>query len=152
MSGVTGGVTGTDLGFPVEYNDKLYLLFGDSRQFPPDVCEPAWCGTEAEPKAVDNPQANPEKVQRWPSTREWDSFVERSAEDIGAREKKKLDGFDSMATAPLNFDPDQCIPITFETTNVGLVFGQAITGNTIVDPLRFDGSNVAANPQDRGLC
>lgn len=33
---VDSGVTGTDLGFPVEWNQKLYFLFGDSRETPPD--------------------------------------------------------------------------------------------------------------------
>ena len=40
LSGVTDGVTGTDLGFPFEHNNRLYFLFGDSREFHPDICEP----------------------------------------------------------------------------------------------------------------
>jgi hypothetical protein len=31
------GITGTDLGFPVPWNDKLYFLFGDTRSTDPDA-------------------------------------------------------------------------------------------------------------------
>ena len=72
LGGETGGVTGTDLGFPFEYNSKLYFLFGDSREFPPDRCEPAWCGTENEPIGVLQP--TPMQVQRWRSNIEWETW------------------------------------------------------------------------------
>jgi hypothetical protein len=136
LSGVTGGITGTDLGFPFEYNRRLNFLFGDSREFPPDLCEPFLCGTESDPKSVIQP--NPEKVQRWRSQGEWDSFV-----------ALRGDGRDSTATTPLEFNPEQCIPVTFETTEVGLIFAHAITDNDIGIPFQLIGQNVAANPQDK---
>jgi hypothetical protein len=41
VSQVTGneegsGITGSDLGFPIQWNDKLHFLFGDSRDTPPN--------------------------------------------------------------------------------------------------------------------
>jgi hypothetical protein len=135
ISGVTGGVTGTDLGFSFEYDRKLYFLFGDSREFPVDRCEPFLCGTEQQPKPVSQP--NPERVQRWRSQAEWDAFV-----------ALRGDGYDSMATAPLSFDPDQCASISFETAETGQVFAHDVDGDTIKAPFRL-GVGVAANPQDK---
>jgi hypothetical protein len=136
MSGVTGGITGTDLGFPIEYKGKLYFLFGDSREFHPDLCEPGLCGTEAAPIKV--LQKNSEQLSRWRTLEEWNQFVAHRG-----------DGRDSLATASLQFDPDQCIPIRFETTEVGLIFGHEIQGDTIGDPFQLQGRNVATNPQDK---
>ena len=122
--------------FLSRYNNKLYFLFGDLRRFPPDLCEPRWCGTEDGQKALSQP--NPEKIQRWRSQREWDLFV-----------ALRGDGRESMATAPLVFDPDQCISISFETTEVGLVFAHDVAGNSIGVPFQLGGPKVAANPQDK---
>ena len=138
LSGVTGGVTGTDLGFPFEHNGRLYFLFGDSREFHPDICEPTWCGTEAMNELVHVLQPNPEKVQRWASIEQWDEFVRRSGGE----------GRDSIATAPLDFDPDDGVPVRFETTKVGLVSVHGVVGDTVGDALQLGGPEVAANPQD----
>jgi hypothetical protein len=50
LSGVGAGVTGSDLGYPFEHGDRLYFLFGDTREIDADLCEPALCGTNPEPK------------------------------------------------------------------------------------------------------
>jgi hypothetical protein len=136
LGGETGGVTGTDLGFPFEYNRKLYFLFGDSREFPPDRCEPAWCGTENEP--IDVLQPDPNKVQRWRSNIEW-----------GTWERIRGEGSDSMATAPLTFDPEHCIPLKFEAVGDNSVFAHEVVGNTIAPAFQLGGPNVAGNPQDK---
>ncbi len=135
-TGVTGGVTGTDLGFSFEYNGALRFLFGDSREFHPDLCEPYLCGTQAAPIPLTQP--NPENVQLWRSQQEWDLFVDARG-----------DGYDSMATAPLDFDPDLGIPITFETNDIGLVFAHAIAETEIGNPTQFFGARVASNPGDK---
>ena len=138
LSGVTGGVTGTDLGFPFEHDNRLYFLFGDSREFHPDVCEPQWCGTEAIDQGIDVEQPNPERVQRWASIEQWNDFVLRSGGE----------GKDSIATAPLQFDPDEGIPVRFETTKVGLVSVHGVVGDMVGDAVQLNGPEVAANPQD----
>ena len=53
-----------------------------------------------------------------------------------------------MATAPLRFDPEQCIPVRFQADDGG-VFAHEITGNTVGVPLQLSGPKVAANPQDK---
>src|SRR5215470_14572922 len=136
LGGETGGVTGTDLGFPFEYNSKLYFLFGDSREFPPDRCEPAWCGTENEP--IDVLQPNPQQVQRWRSDIEWETW-----------KRIRTEGSDSMATAPLAVDPEHCIPLKFEAVGGNGVFAHEVIGNTIGAAFQFGGPAVAENPQDK---
>jgi hypothetical protein len=113
LGGATGGLRGTDLGVPFEHDGKLYLLFGDTIGYDPDLCEPAFCGTRERPQLPR--EGNP---RRWPSEDQWRAWLE-----------KGRDGADSMATAPLNFDPDHCIPITVQSDD-GRVFAHDITGNT----------------------
>src|SRR5215217_6961308 len=47
LSGITGGVTGTDIGWSFEHQGRLHFLFGDTRNFSPDLCEPGPCGVES---------------------------------------------------------------------------------------------------------
>ena len=138
QTGVTGGITGTDLGFPFEYNDKLYFLFGDSREFHPDLGEPDLVGTLEPNKKLEVCQPNPEKLQRWDTRQQWDDFVRVSGGE----------GRDSIATAPLSFDPDQGIPVRFETRRIGAVFDHAVAGNTIGLAIELTGAEVATNSQD----
>jgi hypothetical protein len=139
QSGVTGGVTGTDLGFTFESNDKLYFLFGDSREFHPDLGEPDLVGTLEPNKALAVCQPNPEKLQRWDARQQWDDFVRVSGGE----------GRDSIATAPLSFDPDQGIPVRFETRRIGAVFAHDVAANTIGLPVELTGAEVATNAQDK---
>jgi hypothetical protein len=136
LGGETGGVTGTDMGFPFEYNGKLLFLFGDSREFSPDRCEPAWCGTDNAP--VDVSQPNPERVKRWRSQVEWDTW-----------ERVRSEGSDSMASAPLSFDPEQCIPLRFKTVGDDAMFAHTMNGNTVAPAVQLSGPSVASNPEDR---
>jgi len=137
-TGITGGVTGTDLGFSFEYNGSLHFLFGDSREFHPDLCEPLFCGTQEAPIPLTQP--DPANVLLWRSQEEWDSFVHLRG-----------DGYDSMASAPLDFNPDLGIPITFETSAIGLVFTHAIGDTEIGTPTQFFGARVASNPNDKWM-
>jgi hypothetical protein len=71
-------VTGTDLGYPVEHDGRLYFYFGDTRDYDPNL----------------NPNDPTQNTQ-----------INNS--------RTHLEGADSVATAPLNFDPDNCIPLQF---------------------------------------
>jgi hypothetical protein len=55
LGGDGAGVTGSDLGYPFEHRDRLYFLFGDTRETDPHLCEPALCGTKANPKPLGVP-------------------------------------------------------------------------------------------------
>ena len=137
-SACTGGVTGTDIGFSFEFNQRLMFLFGDSREFGRDLCEPGLCGTSDAPKILTQPDVS--QVQRWHTQSDWDSFT-----------TARGDGWDSIATAPSDFDPDNCIPVRFATLNSGLVYSQQISTNGIAIPTQLTGPPVAANPQDKWL-
>jgi hypothetical protein len=39
-AGTTTKITGSDLGFPFQHGRELRLLFGDTREIDPDLCEP----------------------------------------------------------------------------------------------------------------
>jgi Domain of unknown function (DUF4185) len=93
------GITGSDLGFPFEYNGELRLLFGDTREVHPDLCEPGVCGT---PKDQIPKFGVPPGTPRVESQAEWDRLT------------RHRDGADSIAWAPLNRDPEKCLPLTFE--------------------------------------
>ncbi|MDO8478383.1 MAG: DUF4185 domain-containing protein [Candidatus Rokubacteria bacterium] len=144
-SGVTGGVTGTDLGFPFEYGDRLVMLFGDSREFDPDRCQPEFCGTEDSRAEDGQPQDNSKlsndpvlRLKRWHTWAEWGRWKENREE-----------GTDSIATAPLAFDPDQCIPASVETDERGSVYGHELSADSIGVPFRLGGPAVAARPEDK---
>ena len=135
-SGITGGVTGTDIGFSFEFNQRLMFLFGDSREFGRDLCEPGLCGPSEAPITLTQPDVS--QVQRWRTQSDWDSFTDARG-----------DGWDSIGTAPLTFDPDNCIPVSFATINSGLVYSQQISENGVAIPTQLTGAPVATNPQDK---
>lgn len=121
LSGVTGGVRGTDLGFSLEHGGKLYFFFGDTIENDPDRCEPAFCGTGANPQ---NPREGSPK--RWASDAEWQTYLATGR-----------DGADSVASAPINFDPEQCIPIAFESEGDGGFHPTQLNGQVLG---RFEGA------------
>ena len=138
-SGITGGVTGTDIGFSFEFNQRLMFLFGDSREFGRDLCEPGLCGTSDAAKTLTQPDVS--QVQRWRTRTDWDSFT-----------AARGDGWDSIATVPLTVDPDNCIPVSFATTNSGLVYSQQISANDIAIPTQLTGASVASkSPRQMGF-
>ena len=135
LTGRTGGITGTDLGFPFEYKGELVMLFGDSREFDPDRCEPAWCGTEAIKKPADDLQM---KLKRWPTDDAWNTWVAH-----------RVEGSDSIARAPLSFDPEGCIPVSFDSDERGSVYVHELSRERIEIPFRLVGEPVASRPEDR---
>lgn len=96
LSGAPSGITGSDLGYPFEARNHLYFLFGDTREVEPELCPPYICGTSTAPKA-----ALPASVKPVGSQQEWDLRT------------RGRDGADSIATTPLDIDPERCLPLTF---------------------------------------
>jgi hypothetical protein len=102
LGGQDSGVTGTDLGYPVERGDQLLFLFGDSREVDPDLCEPNVCGCSA----LHLPGVSPStKLLACGSA----VFEHSSWEDL----TRSRGGFDTIATAPARADPGQCLPLQF---------------------------------------
>jgi len=97
LSGVAAGVTGTDVGFPFEHRNRLYFLFGDTRESDPDLCAPDVCGTIASPKVSGVP-----RLQLADSQADWDSRT------------RWRNGADSIAHVPIQSDPER-FPLEFET-------------------------------------
>jgi hypothetical protein len=140
-SGVTGGVTGTDLGFPFEYRGRLVMLFGDSREFDPDRCEPAWCGTDDAPKSAVDPDG---RLKRWRTIAEWNAWTANRGPGTPSAE-----GGDSIVTSAVDFDPESCITARVETDEVGSVYAHVV-GQTAMRPaIRLEGEPVASRPQDK---
>lgn len=104
--GVKGsmGITGTDIGWSFEHAGRLVFLFGDTRDFDRDLCEPAICGTQDHPL----PALPPENVKRWPSLAAYYDWLDTHG-----------DSPESMATGPLSVDPGGCIPLRVETERDG---------------------------------
>ena len=130
LGGITGGVTGTDIGWPFEHRGSLNFLFGDTRDFNPDLCEPDICDT-TQPTV-------PDGVLRWPNRgayESWLAFHGNSAEN--------------MATAPLDFDPEQCIPLSVVTELRAGTFAHAVSSTNVEAAIQLSAPAVAASPQDR---
>src|SRR6266404_1290675 len=127
LGGETGNAMGTDIGFPFEHGGRLYFLFGDTTEHDPDRCEPELCGTGEQPKTPRD--GNP---KRWATAEAWNAWF-----------AKGRDGADSIATAPLAFDPEQCIPLRFQADDGG-VFAHEISGNNVGVPFQLSGPKVAA--------
>ena len=88
LGGVTGGVTGTDVGWPFEHGGRLNFLFGDTRDFHPDLCEPNTCGTVAPP-----PGPPPNAVLLWHDLgayEGWMRFHGNSSESMATASLAKL--------------------------------------------------------------
>ncbi len=138
LGGITGGVTGTDIGWPFEHDGRVYFLFGDTRNFSPDLCEPYPCGVvnvPPGPKPV-LPQIN--RVQRWFDDTTRNSWLAEYG-----------DGSESMASARPDFDPDNCIPLTVETEIHAGIFAHAVSSTAVGTAIKLSAAPVAANPQDR---
>src|SRR5262245_46470309 len=136
--GVTSTITGTDIGFPFEHDGFLRFLFGDSREFPPDRCEPAWCGT-ADPTDPAPPiEARPETVQRWSTSADWDAWS-----------SPRGDGWDNIASVPLSFDAEQCIPLALHTELRADVFAHPTTSISVSPAIQLAGARVASRPEDK---
>ena len=152
LTGITGGVTGTDIGFSFEFGQRLHFLFGDSREFGRDLCEPGLCGPADHPKPLNQPDTT--FVQRWRSQGDWDKFsgpnLDTSPQQYAALDPaQRGDGWDSRASAPVDFDPDHCIPLSFDISRIGVVYSQAWDGGGIASPVQWSGPPVASNLQDR---
>jgi hypothetical protein len=129
LGGITGGVTGTDIGWPFEHGGRLHFLFGDTRDFNPDLCEPSNCGTGGK---------IPPDVLLWSDLgayEGWLTFHGNSAEN--------------MATASLDFDPEQCIPLSVVTELRAGTFAHAMSSTSVDGAIQLSAPAVAANPQDR---
>jgi hypothetical protein len=135
LGGITGDITGTDIGYSFEHAGRLNFLFGDTRLFHPDVCEPAWCGTEEPSGRI---PGRPDTVLRWKTMAEWESWLSVHG-----------DGAENMASAPLNFDPERCIPLEVKTEVRAGVFAHATTPEAVTPAIRLAGPKVAANPRDK---
>lgn len=98
LSGAPAGVTGSDIGFPFEHGDRLYFLFGDTRETDPDLCPPSACGTADSPKGSAVPG-----LKLAASQADWDSRT------------RGRDGADSVAHVPIHSDPEHGFPLQFET-------------------------------------
>ncbi len=103
LGGGSKGITGTDIGWSFEHDGRLVFLFGDTRDFSPDLCEPGTCGTQAHPLP-----AIPDTVERWPDLETYYEWLDAHGSSP-----------ESMASAPLSFDPDRCIRLRVETDPTG---------------------------------
>ncbi len=94
LGGGSVGVTGTDVGWSFEHAGLLQFMFGDTRDFSPDKCNPAACGTKADP----HPSA-PVPLDRWDTGADYVNWLDTHGNSP-----------DSWATAPLTSNPNNCIP------------------------------------------
>lgn len=139
LGGVTGGVTGTDIGWPFEHDGRLIFLFGDTRDFNPDLCEPDVCGT-IPPRAPDGtiPPTDPPGALRWPDREAYESWLRFHG-----------NSFENMATTSLDFDPERCIPLSVVTEIRAGTFAHAVSLTNVDAAIQLSAPAVAASPQDR---
>jgi hypothetical protein len=130
LGSVTGGVTGTDIGWPFEHAGRLHFLFGDTRDFNPDLCEPDICGT-VQPTP-------PDGILRWPDRGAYESWLRFHG-----------NAAENMATASLDIDPERCIPLSVFTELRASTFAHAVSSTNVDAAIQLSSPAVAANPQDR---
>jgi hypothetical protein len=58
--GGSHGITGTDIGWSFEHDSRLHFMFGDTRDFDPNRCDPDACGVLNDPILV-----SPPPLARW---------------------------------------------------------------------------------------
>lgn len=140
--GSTSTVTGTDIGYGFEQGNHIRFLFGDSHEFSPDFCEPAWCGTQLNPKNVPMQPTSAElRVRRAPSEAAYAEFKLIAG-----------DGAESSATAEFDADVANCPAIHFQSRPRGVVLRYGLGDEPLAQllpPTRLLTPPVATNPQDR---
>ena len=52
IGGGSRGLTGTDIGWSFDYDNRLNFMFGDTRDFNSDRCDPGACGVRNNPISV----------------------------------------------------------------------------------------------------
>lgn len=141
LRGDPSTVTGTDIGYAFEQGNHVRFLFGDTHEFSPDFCEPAWCGTQTSPKNTPMNPDGEQRVKRAPSEAAFAEFVLLAG-----------DGAESSATAPLDMDLEGCPPLTFESKPRGVVVAHSLveghSGN-IGGAIKIPAPPVATNAVDR---
>lgn len=142
LRGDPSTVTGTDIGYAFEQGNRVRFLFGDTHEFSPDFCEPAWCGTQISPRNVPMQPSDAElRVKRAPSEAAYAEFTLLAG-----------DGAESSATAPLDMDLEGCPALTFDSKPRGVVLGYSLveghSGN-IGGATRIPTPPVATNAVDR---
>ena len=122
---------------PSERRGRLHFLFGDTRNFNPDLCEPGTCGVESiESRPPLLPTQN--NVQRWYD----EATFHRWHLEYG-------DGAESMASAALDFDPEGCIPLAVETELRARTFAHPTFPASVGAAIQLQAPPVAVNPHDR---
>jgi hypothetical protein len=111
------GITGTDMGWAVEHRGRLYFLFGDTRAFPANRCDPDACGTVAEGLKPQSPIAD----GFWNSLDEYRNWLDTHGNAPESMGVVAADGF----------APDNCIPLTVPTDATGTFRPTRLDGRTL---------------------
>ena len=121
-------MTGTDIGWPFEHGNGLHFLFGDTRDFDPDL----WSRPTAAPARNKTESSAGQPRDAYAS---WLRFHGDAAEN--------------MASTALAFDPEQCIALTAATELRAGTFAHVVSSTTVDPATQLSAPAVAALPQDR---
>ena len=114
LGGGNYGITGTDIGWSFEHGDQLSFMFGDTRDFSPDRCDPGACGVRAHPQPA------------WPNPIDlWQDWTGPNPQDLSNPNMYRDwldthgDSADSWASAAAGSDPETCLPLQVARDRTG---------------------------------
>jgi Domain of unknown function (DUF4185) len=114
LGGGNYGITGTDIGWSFEHGNQLSFMFGDTRDFSRDRCDPAACGVRTHPQPV------------WPDAIDlWQDWTGPNPQDLSNPNMYRDwldthgDAADSWASAAAGSDPEACVPLQVARDRTG---------------------------------
>jgi hypothetical protein len=124
--GGSHGITGTDIGWSFEHDGRLHFMFGDTRDFDPNRCDPDACGVLNDPIVVSPP----------PLAR-WTDFTGPNPQDLSDPDMYRDwldthgDSAESWASAPAGSNPNACLALRVATDGTGNHRSTLLNGRTL---------------------
>jgi hypothetical protein len=123
------GITGTDIGWSFEHGGRLHFMFGDTRDFDRNRCDPGACGVVNDPKVL-SPLAPPPLAR-------WTDWTGSNPQDLSDPNMywdwldTHGDSAESWASAAAGSDPSACLALEVATDGTGNHRSTLLNGRTM---------------------
>ncbi len=142
--GGSRGITGTDIGWSFEHGGWLHFMFGDTRDFDRNRCDPGACGV----LNLHVPVSPPELA-------DWTDYTNSNPQDLSSPVMywdwldTHGDSAESWASVPIGADPSTCLALQVATDGTGNHRPTLLNGRTLPRQEGFfsgfsDGTNILA--------
>ena len=131
IGGGSRGLTGTDIGWSFDYDNRLNFMFGDTRDFNSDRCDPGACGVRNNPISVFPPLEATNAVGRWKDYTGPDPQALTDPDNYWDWLDTHGDSSESWASAPAGSNPASCLPLAVAADETGKRRSTFLNGRTM---------------------